>query len=358
MRQCPVRAVLRECRHCDAEAHAMTGSTALARALRSFLSEYLPQLRGTSPHTIRSYRDALVLLLRFVAARRSRPVATFDFDDIEAADVLAFLDHLERERGNSAATRNVRLAALHCFFRYAATDNPEQLPRSQSILAIPFKRCRDREVEYLEYDEVRAVLAGVDRSIPAGRRDYALLATMFNTGARVQEILDLRGQDLQLSKPFQILLTGKGRKERVCPIWPQTAQLLRALCGESRVDLWSTSPVFLNHRGQCLTRFGVRYILRKYLERAKPRAATLRRKRLHPHSMRHSAAVHLLKSGVDMSTISHWLGHASIDTTNRYASIDLEAKREALARTQPPAGRSRARVWRGNASVLEWLTSL
>lgn len=332
---------------------------ALARSLRAFFSDHLSRTRGMSPHTLHSYRDSIALLLPFVASRRRRSVATLDLIDIGPEEVLSFLDHLERERGNSAATRNVRLAALHAFFRFVAAQHPEHLERSQQILAIPFKRARHRSVEYLEYDEIHAVLSVIDRSNHAGRRNYSLLATMFNTGARVQEILDVRAQDLHLTKPFQIRLFGKGRKERVCPLWPQTAQILRALCAEDEIDLRAAVPIFLNHRGQPLTRFGVRYILAKYLEDAKEIAPTLARKRLHPHSMRHSSAVHLLKSGVDPSTISHWLGHASINTTNRYATIDLEMKREAVARAQPLSGHPRgAARWRQDANILEWLTAL
>lgn len=334
-------------------------ATVLAHALRNFFSEHLPQLRGMSPHTVHSYRDSLILLLRFVSARRSRPVASFDFDDIEPSDVLAFLDHLERERGNSAATRNVRLAALHAFFRFVGAYDPGQLERVQRILAIPFKRARTRPVEYLEFNEIVAVMSAVDRSVPDGRRNYALLATMFNTGARVQEVLGVRAHDLQLTKPFQIRLLGKGRKERVCPLWPQTARILRDLCDESGTDLRSASPVFLNHRRQPMTRFGVRYVLAKYLARAKLVAPSLANKRLHPHSMRHSSAVYLLKSGVDIDTISHWLGHASLNTTNRYATIDLQAKRDALARAKPLAGYARAPArWRRDTTILEWLATL
>jgi integrase/recombinase XerD len=180
---------------------------------------------------------------------------------------------------------------------------------------------------------------------------------MFNTGARVQEILDLRAYDLQLIKPFQVRLFGKGRKERLCPLWPQTAALLRALCAEHRLDLRAAAPIFLNHRGQPLSRFGVGYILAKYLKRAQAKAPKLRDKRLHPHSMRHSTAVYLLKSGIDLGTISQWLGHASLNTTNRYATIDLDMKREALARIESPTTASMAN-WRTDATILEWLVAL
>jgi integrase/recombinase XerD len=337
----------------------MTGSApnALARTVRQFFSTHLPNVRGVRRHTIDSYRYALLLLLRFLAATRHRSVADLDLPDIAAEDVLAFLDDLERARHNTAATRNVRLAALHAFFRYAAASAPEQLARSQQILLIPFKRADQRPMDYLEYAELQAVLEAVDRSTAAGRRDYALLAILFNTGARVQEILDLRPGDLHLDKPFQVRLFGKGRKERMCPLWPQTATLLRALCRERQLDLRATVPLFVNQRQQPLTRFGVGYILEKYLKRAQATVPSLKGKRLHPHSMRHSTAVHLLKSGVDLSTIGQWLGHASVNTTNKYATVDLDLKRQALAQADSPATDALAR-WRHDATLLEWLEAL
>src|SRR2546425_12721908 len=267
----------------------MTGSqpNALARTLRQFFADHLPGVRGVSRHTIDSYRYALILLLRFLATSHGRSVAELDLVDIAAEDVITFLAHLEDERHNTVATRNVRLAALHAFFRYVAASEPEQLARSQRILQIPFKRADQRTIDYLEYAELQAVLEAVDRSTGAGRRDYALLATMFNTGARVQELLDLRTCDLHLDRPYQVLLFGKGRKERVCPLWPQTAALLRELCAERQLDLRAAVPIFVNQRGQPLSRFGVGYILAKYLKHAQATVSSLKGKRLHPHSMRH-----------------------------------------------------------------------
>jgi len=234
---------------------------------------------------------------------------------------------------------------------------PIIMERAQRVLGVPFKRADQRVIEYLDRPEIEAVLARVDRSTTDGRRDYALLSTMFNTGARVQEVIDLRANDLQLTRPYQLRLFGKGRKERYCPLWPQTAQLLLAFCEERQIDLRSDAKVFLNHRGTQLTRFGVRYILAKHVDRARPGIATLGRKRLHPHSMRHSTAVALLKSGVDLSTISQWLGHASPTTTNRYATIDLDMKRDAINRVKPVGGRRKV-GWRTNETVLKWLESL
>jgi site-specific recombinase XerD len=330
----------------------------LARALRGFFADYLPRVRGASGHTILSYRDAIALLLRFLAERHERPVVQLGFDDLSPDDVLAFLDHLESDRGNSASSRNTRLAAIHAFARYAAAGHPEHLELCQRLLAVPFKRASVPIVAYLEADEVRAMLDAAERTSPAGRRDYTLLLALFNTGARVQEIVDVRPCDLQLVRPFQVLLRGKGRKERFCPLWPQTAEAFQALIDESGIDGEATVPLFRNQRGQPLTRFGVRYVLRKYAHLAISAAPTLATKRVHPHTMRHTAAVHLLQAGVDLVTISHWLGHASVETTNRYAAVDLETKRAAIAKAGPIGDGDAVHRWRGNDSILDWLESL
>ena len=331
----------------------------LARALRAFFADHLPRVRATSPHTIQSYRDSLVLLLRFVADHTQRSVPELDIDDLGPEPILAFLQYLELDRRNSTATRNVRLAAIHAFFRYCAMEYPARLEHCQRVLAIPFKRTASRPVEYLEHDEIEAILGVIDRGAVDGRRDYALLATMFNTGARVGEIVTLCVADLRLDTPAQVHLHGKGRKQRVCPLWPQTADLLRDLLGERDREPQPDEPVFRNHRGARLTRFGVRYLLEKYCARAKASVPALRAKRLHPHSMRHSTAVHLLRAGVDIVTISHWLGHASVTTTHRYATVDLDMKRQALAKARPTAlDTAGPAPWRTDASVLEWLEAL
>jgi len=307
----------------------------LGRAVRGFFADHLPRVRGTSPHTVSSYRDTFVLLLRFVAAHRRRSVTELDVEDLDPKEVLDFLHHLEVERHNLPAIRNVRLAAIHAFFRYCAAEHPDRLEQCQRVLAIPFKRTRSRPVEYLDFAEIHAVLTTIDRTTAAGRRDYALLAAMFNTGGRVQEIVALRVRDLQLERPPHVRLFGKGQKERLCPLWPQTAEVLRALLAERGSQPLPHEPLFRNHRGARLTRFGVRYILRKYCARARADTPTLGAKRLHPHSVRHSTAVHLLRAGVDIITISQWLGHASVTTTNRYATVDLEMKRKAIEQARP-----------------------
>lgn len=332
---------------------------ALGSALRSFFADYLPRVRGSSPHTILSYRDAFILLLRFLAVRHRCSVVALDFQELAPDDILAFLEHLEVDRRNAVATRNSRLAAIHAFARYAAASHPEHLELCQQIIAVPFKRAPRTVVEYLEADELRALLAVPDRTTRDGRRDHALLLALFNTGARVQEILDLRPSDLQLERPFQVRLRGKGRKERMCPLWPRTADVLIALIKERGIDATDTEPLFRNRRGDPLTRFGVRYVLRKHVQSAGTTAKTLTDKRVHPHVLRHTTAVHLLQAGVDLVTISHWLGHASVETTNRYLAVDLEMKRVAIAKASQLADIEPALVaWRSDATILSWLEAL
>lgn len=335
------------------------GPTALGRALRGFFANDLPQVRGVSRHTVLSYRDAITLLLRFLAVHHRRAVVTLDFPDLAPEHLLAFLSHLETQRGNGIATRNARLAAVHAFARYAAMHHPEHLALCQQILAVPFKRAPQILVEYLEADELQALLQAPDRATCAGRRDHALLLTMFNTGGRVQEILDLRPCDLQLEHPTQARLCGKGRKERLCPLWPQTVQALHALLREQDASPNAGGPLFRNHRGQPLTRFGVRYLLNKHVRTASAAVKTLKTKRVHPHVLRHTTATHLLQAGVDLVTISHWLGHASVETTNRYAAVDLDMKRAAVAKARPIGDIDPAlATWRSDTTVLAWLEAL
>ncbi len=322
--------------------------TALGRDLVTFFEDFLPAQRGLSPHTIRAYRDALLLLLRFTARELRRTVDRLDVPDLTVDRITRFLASLEAERRNGIATRNARLGAIHVFARYLAGQRPEHLGILQRIIGMPFKRgAVEAPIEYLDRTELDALLKSIDRSTDLGRRDYALFAFMFNTGARVQEVLDVRVADVRLEAPPQVRLLGKGRKERVCPLWPATAGLLRDLIAQRRRDGGDeNSPlVFTNAREGALTRYGVRYLLRRYVQRASRVAPSLKNKKLHPHSIRHSTAVALLKSGVDFATISQWLGHAGLNTTMRYARADLDLKRRALAQvfpdavTPPPGGR-------------------
>ena len=289
-------------------------------------------------------------------------------NSLEVADITAdrvgrFLAFLETARRNSITTRNARLAALHTFARFLVAGNPDHMAALQQVLGIPFKRgARAAPIEYLEKTEIEVLLAGIDRSTLSGQRDYAMFSLMFNTGARVQEILNLRVRDVRLESPFQVRLAGKGNKMRICPIWPRTAQLLKDLIQKQHAGVESPADqsIFLNERGAAMTRFGVRYLLQKYVAAGTTAAPTLAGKRIHPHSLRHTTAIHLLKAGVDFATISQWLGHASLNTTMRYARADIDLKRQALAQVfpevlEPPKGGAFA--FHGDG-VIGWLHRL
>ena len=316
-----------------------TSSPELAQVIQRYFEEYLPGLRGMSTHTIHSYRDALVLFLRFLARDR-RGIESLTITDLTAARLEAFLLSLERERHNGITTRNTRLAALHTFARFLVMQQPHRLAQFQAILNVPFKRgAREKPIEYFTSEELDALFKSIDRSSACGTRDYALFALMFNTGGRVQEILNLGVRDLRLEPPYQIRLHGKGNKIRLCPLWPVTVKCLRAhLEQRSRAQMESQSTrLFTNRNGAPLTRFGVRYLLRKYVTAAAAGTPTLRDKSLHPHCMRHTTGLSLLKSGVDFATISQWLGHSTLNVTMRYARSDIDLKRAALSQVFPDA---------------------
>jgi integrase/recombinase XerD len=342
------------------KAHQPTG---LGRSIVRFFQDYLPTLRGMSRHTIQSYRDAMILFLRFAAKDCGRRVEDLQLDDVTADRVGRFLAFLEIERKNAIPTRNARLAAVHTFARFLIAENPDHMAALQQVLGVPFKRgARAAPIEYLEKAEIEAVLAGIDRKTPTGQRDYAMFSLMFNTGARVQEILNLRVCDVRLEPPCQVRLAGKGNKVRLCPIWSRTARLLKELIRKQNGGHERTpdQPVFLNRHGAAMTRFGVRYLLQKHIIASTNVASTLADKRIHPHSLRHTCAIHLLKAGVDFATISQWLGHASLNTTMRYARADIDLKRQALAQVfpevlAPPKGG--AFVFRGD-DITSWLRRL
>jgi integrase/recombinase XerD len=336
--------------------------TDLGVSVTRFFEEYLPAQRGMSVHTIRSYRDAVVLMLQFSARDCRRGVEQLSINDVTAERVLKFLKFLETDRHNGIATRNARLGALHVLARFLVSERPEHLATLQRVINLPFKRgAREAPIEYPDGTEMNALLNSIDRNRPAGQRDYALFALMFNTGARVQEVLNIRRRDVRLDAPCQVRLLGKGNKERLCPLWPVTAKLLRDLIGAAASSQDSADALlFTNARGQQLTRFGVRYLLRKYVAAASRTTPTLRGKRLHPHSLRHGTAVALLKSGVDFATISQWLGHASLNTTMRYARADIDLKRQALSQVfpdalPPPKG---GRLMVNGAELIPWLRRL
>jgi site-specific recombinase XerD len=335
----------------------MKANTDLAKSIHTFLADYLAIQRGFSRHTILSYRDTIKLLLSFAARRNKTGICKLTLSDLSPAVVSEFLEYLEAERGNSRQTRNVRLACLHSLFRHIATREPVLFDQCQRILGIPFKRTpTSTTIDYLEPYELKAVLEAVDRSTPDGYRDYTLLFFMHQTGARVQELIGVSVGALQLDRPQHVRFMGKGAKERLCPLWPETVTLLRSLLKQRTSSPSADALVFLNHRGERLSRHGVRYLLAKYVQIASRDCPSLRNKRIHPHSVRHSTAVHMLQSGIDINTIRGWLGHVHQKTTNRYAEVNLEMKRDALNKHLPVTKATRR--WKANNRLLEWLESL
>lgn len=303
--------------------------------VQDFFLRRLVDQRGASARTVESYRDAFELLFGFIEQRTGKPASTLGLADLDAPTVLDFLDHLETDRGNSVRTRNARLAAIHSFMRYAAVRDPASLPITQRVLAIPAKRFDRPVLGYLTRDQIAAILAAPDRSTWSGRRDAVLLATAYNTGARVSELTSLRVRHVLLDRQAAVHLYGKGRKQRVIPLWKNTAAELRRWLDQ--IDRAPDAPVFPNRAGAPLTRSGVRDRLDRAVAVAQQHCPSLSGQHVTPHTLRHSTAMHLLQSGTDLAVIALWLGHESPATTHHYLEADLAAKEAVLARLTDPS---------------------
>jgi len=326
------------------------------RLLHAFFYEWMVQQRNASVHTVRSYRDTWRLFLRFVAQRRKRTVAQLVLSELTASEVSAFLHYTEQERGDTIGTRNCRLAALRSFFDFVAGKEPTAIAQCAEVLHVPTKRAPIRAPSYLEPDEVKAILAQPDRSTIGGQRDHALLAFLYNTGARIQEALNVCPRAFRFDSPACVRLYGKGRKERVCPLWPETVLLLRSLLRRRpRAD---DEAIFVNRYGVPLGASGVRFKLAKYVQAAAGTVPSLKSKDVTPHSFRHATAVHLVAAGVDITVIRSWLGHVSLDTTNHYAQANLETKRKALERLDASSRPNKPPSWKHEKGVLAWLDTL
>lgn len=335
----------------------MTTAESLARLVQSFFRLHLVERRGVSRHTVRAYRDAIRFFLCFVAARREKDVAELTFEDLHRDTLLEFLADLESTRGNSASTRNARLAAIHAFYRFIATEEPAMMALCQQVLSVPYKRTGIRTATFLDRGEVEHLLSSIDRTGVLGRRDLALFSFLYNTGARAQEVVELRMPAVRLDSPSQVRILGKGRKERLCPLWPETVQLLRDMLRERRIDGSEDSPLFVNAVGRSLTRFGLRHIIRTRVAQAAITMASLRPKKVSPHTFRHTTALHLIQSGVELNVVRSWLGHASIETTHAYVEIDMKMKRAALDANGPPTMPRTPCPW-SKPSLLTWLEAL
>ncbi len=328
----------------------------LPNSMKRFFSHYLPVQKGLAANTILAYRDALRLLLCYAADSRKKSVDELSVEDLDEPLVLAFLDHLETARGCSVRTRNARLAAIRAFFAFVAREEPALLPHCQRIRGIPLKRAEQKMLGYLEDQEVQAVLDAVDAAARNGLRDKTLLLLLYNSGARVSEIVNLKLTDLRLDDSPQVKLLGKGGKHRSCPIWRETAEALRAYLAQRVPRQPGQGQVFLNTTGLPLTRFGARYILRKYVAKGQNACPSLAGKRVSPHTIRHTTAMHLLRSGNEVNMVGYWLGHADLNTTHVYVEIDMEMKRQMLDKAPAPAVDTTV-PWK-KPGLLDWLSRL
>lgn len=321
--------------------------------VRRFLLEHVITDRNFARNTQASYRDAMVLLLPYLSNVRHKSVDRLTVDDLSPPVVRSFLEYLESERGCCGTTRNLRLATIHSLARFIATHCPEQVSWYAAIRTVPFKKTAKSTLNYLDKDEMDVLLRTPNLEMPQGARDHALLLFLYNSGARADEAAHLSVADITWASSPSVRLTGKGNKTRRCPIWQLTADALKSLVsGRGAKDF-----VFLNRLDQPLTRFGIYSLVCRTVKQATKTLPSLADKRISPHCLRHTCAVHLLRSGVDINTIRAWLGHVSLDTTNIYAEVDLEMKAKALAHCDQP-DEIAVTPWHSNPGLIDFLRSL
>ena len=331
----------------------MRDNTLIGPWVRRFLLEHLVTERNLARNTQLSYRDTLVLLLPFLSKAQGRPVDRLTIDDLSPARVRSFLQSLEKERGCSGATRNLRLATIHSLAKFIGTHSPEHVAWCSTIRAVPFKKTAKSTLTYLDKPEMDALLQTPDLHTALGMRDYALLLFLYNTGARADEAAHLAVGDITWGTCPAVRLVGKGNKTRWCPIWTRTADVLKPLvAGHASEDF-----VFLNRVNQPLTRFGIYALVHRAAVHASQALPSLAAKTISPHSLRHTCGVHMLRSGVDINTIRSWLGHVSLDTTHIYAEVDLEMKANALALCDLP-DEAKTAPWHTVPGLIDFLKTL
>lgn len=332
----------------------MTDKTLLGPWIRRFLLEYLKEERNLALNTQRSYRDALALFLAFLAKNVGRTIDRLRVEDVSADHVRLFLKYLEESRNCSIASRNHRLAVIHSMAHFIGMHSPEHIAWCGQIREISFKKCANSIVPYLEKEEMDALLAAPDQRTDQGQRDYSLLLFLYNSGARADEAAHILIRDLYLTPPASVKMLGKGNKIRHCPLWPVTAKVLTAIVAHRN----SSEHVFLNRCCRPITRFGIHTMVERYVPKVIEKIPSLATKRVSPHTIRHTTAVHLLRAGVDINTIRAWLGHVSLNTTNIYAEIDLEMKAKALAKCDVGEKMQHGKRWRENHDLMSFLRSL
>lgn len=337
-------------------------STDLAKYLTKFFVEYLGGERGASPHTIRAYSGSFTLLLAFMDEHEHIKPDKLSLNHLTKRVILSFLDWLQENRQCGNATRNQRLAALHAFFKYMQYEDIQRINQWQDILSIKIKTQKKIAVDYLTIDGIKSLLEQIPTDTRIGRRNLALIALLYDSGARVQELIDLNASSLNLNKPYCVTLWGKGNKKRIVPLQAEQVKLLQNYMAENDLDkpAYNQRPLFANNRGGKLTNAGIAYILNTYADNARKLQPELIPDKISPHTLRHSKAMHLLQAGVNLIYIRDILGHVSIQTTEVYARADSNQKREALeaAYINVIPKQSQERSWENNSQLREWLKSL
>lgn len=331
----------------------MSNTNLLGCWVRRFLLEYLIDERNLARNTQQGYRDTLRQLIPFISNQLHKPVDRLAVVDVSAQLVRDFLSHVETVRGCSISTRNQRLACVHALARFIGEHSPDHIDWCTQVRCVPFKKTTRTTVSYLDKQEIDALLACPERCTNQGRRDYALLLFLYNSGARADEAAHLKINDVDFYSN-SVSIIGKGRKQRQCPLWPATITELATLVAQRAQH----ESVFINRCGHPITRFGIHTLVERYAEKVKAKMPSLAAKRVSPHSIRHSTATHLLRAGVDINTVRAWLGHVSLDTTNIYAEINLEGKAHALAKCEITGEKSPKRRWANDPDLMAFLHSL
>ena len=334
--------------------------TCFARYMSKYLTEYLPGIQGVSYNTIASKRDAYILLLKYLDDTQNIKAEDVDIPLLSRETIIKYLEWLEKSRGSSVSTRNIRLAAIKSLFSYIQTQTPDYIYQCQQILSIPRKKEPGHTLEYLTVEGIKSVLDAVEASSRTGLRDLTLLSLMYDSAARVQEIADLSVNDFRAEKPSTLRLTGKGSKTRIVPLMSTTSDLV-----SKYISIYHPSyrgeynvPLFSNRKKEKLTRAGIAYILKKYVKIAREKQPDLIPETVSPHGLRHSKSMHMLQAGVPLIYIRDFLGHSEISTTEIYARCDSEQKRKAIENTCPSITKSETPMWQKDISLLGWLQSL
>ncbi|MGN6647839.1 MAG: site-specific integrase [Cytophaga sp.] len=338
----------------------MKKPTNFSKYITDFLKRYLPHERGAGKNTVNAYRDCFVLLLQFIENIKNKKVEKLTLENIKKETIVEFLDWIQLERGCSNSTRNSRLAAIHSFYKYLSYENLEYLHECQKILSIPFKKAKKESINYLTIEGMKLLLEQPDLSNARGRRDLTMIAFAYDTGARVQEIIDLTPSMINFNDPATINITGKGYKTRTIPMLPEQIIHLKNYLKENKLNEPHVNmyPVFFNSRKEKLTRQGVNHILDKYIKMARVKNESLFNKKFSCHSLRHSKAMHMLQAGAELVYIRDILGHSSVITTEIYARVDSKHKRLALEKAYTNINPTEESKWENNKDVRDWLKSL